>query len=219
MKTDIQIARECQLEPIGNIAAQLGITPEEIEPYGRYMAKVPVSLIDEEKVKKLGCSGALNYDQSNPELGIFFNVKDANRLGFYVDIKTTFGKAKTNKDGSVTYPVTVKLKNNIDSKTLSKGKWSAYLTSNHGGDMRSLIYFVAPSGGKITKFKNNSKLKFKSMKYQKLQFYYNYELFWIKPKKSVTFTFNVTTAPGVNVKPKVVTTPLLTEYRNAKAPK
>ena len=33
MKTDIQIARECQLKPIGDIAAQLGITSEEIEPY------------------------------------------------------------------------------------------------------------------------------------------------------------------------------------------
>ena len=52
MKTDIQIARECELLPIGEIATQLGIAPEEIEPYGRYMAKVPVSLIDEEKVKK-----------------------------------------------------------------------------------------------------------------------------------------------------------------------
>ena len=52
MKTDIQIARECELKPIGDIAAQLGIAPEKIEPYGRYMAKVPVSLIDEEKVKK-----------------------------------------------------------------------------------------------------------------------------------------------------------------------
>ena len=52
MKTDIQIARECQLEPIGNIASQLGIAPEEIEPYGRYMAKVPISLIDEKRVKK-----------------------------------------------------------------------------------------------------------------------------------------------------------------------
>ena len=52
MKTDIQIARECELKPIGDIAAQLGIAPEEIEPYGRYMAKVPVSLIDEEKVRK-----------------------------------------------------------------------------------------------------------------------------------------------------------------------
>ena len=47
MKTDIQIARECQLEPIGSIASQLGIAPEEIESYGRYMAKVPISLIDE----------------------------------------------------------------------------------------------------------------------------------------------------------------------------
>ena len=52
MKTDIQIARECQLKPIGDIAAQLGITSEEIEPYGRYMAKVPISLIDEKRVKK-----------------------------------------------------------------------------------------------------------------------------------------------------------------------
>ena len=52
MKTDIQIARECELRPIGEIASQLGIDPEKIEPYGRYMAKVPVSLIDEKRVKK-----------------------------------------------------------------------------------------------------------------------------------------------------------------------
>ena len=31
MKTDIQIARECQLAPIGEIASQLGIDPEKIE--------------------------------------------------------------------------------------------------------------------------------------------------------------------------------------------
>ncbi|WP_027448926.1 formate--tetrahydrofolate ligase [Xylanibacter brevis] len=52
MKTDIQIARECELKPIGEIAEKLGIDKENIEPYGRYMAKVPFSLIDEEKVKK-----------------------------------------------------------------------------------------------------------------------------------------------------------------------
>ena len=43
MKTDIQIARECQLDHINDIASRLGIAPEEIEPYGRYMAKVPVN--------------------------------------------------------------------------------------------------------------------------------------------------------------------------------
>ena len=52
MKTDIQIARECQLEHINEIASRLGITPEELEPYGRYMAKVPISQLDEEHIKK-----------------------------------------------------------------------------------------------------------------------------------------------------------------------
>ena len=52
MKTDIQIARESELRPISDIAEQLGISPEKVEPYGRFMAKVPVSLIDEERVKK-----------------------------------------------------------------------------------------------------------------------------------------------------------------------
>ena len=32
MKTDIQIARECELKPIGDIATQLGLAPEKIEP-------------------------------------------------------------------------------------------------------------------------------------------------------------------------------------------
>lgn len=52
MKTDIQIARESELRPISDIAEQLGIAPEKVEPYGRFMAKVPLSLIDEERVKK-----------------------------------------------------------------------------------------------------------------------------------------------------------------------
>ena len=52
MKTDIQIARECQLEHINEIASRLGIAPEELEPYGRYMAKVPISQLDEEHIKK-----------------------------------------------------------------------------------------------------------------------------------------------------------------------
>ena len=52
MKTDIQIARECQLEHINESASRLGIAPEELEPYGRYMAKVPISQLDEEHIKK-----------------------------------------------------------------------------------------------------------------------------------------------------------------------
>ena len=40
MKSDIEIARESVLRPIGEIAAKIGLTEEEIELYGKYKAKV-----------------------------------------------------------------------------------------------------------------------------------------------------------------------------------
>ncbi|PXV62462.1 formate--tetrahydrofolate ligase [Dysgonomonas alginatilytica] len=52
MKTDIEIARSIKLEPISKIAQQINIADEHIHNYGKYMAKVPVSLIDNEKVNQ-----------------------------------------------------------------------------------------------------------------------------------------------------------------------
>ena len=40
MLTDIEIAQQCKMKPITEIAAQLGIDPEELEPYGHYKAKL-----------------------------------------------------------------------------------------------------------------------------------------------------------------------------------
>ena len=52
MKTDIEIARECKLAPIEDIARQINVPVDELELYGKYIAKVPNHLIDEEKVKQ-----------------------------------------------------------------------------------------------------------------------------------------------------------------------
>ena len=52
MKTDIEIARETPLKKIEDIANNVGIPSDEINNYGKYIAKLPLSLIDEEKVKK-----------------------------------------------------------------------------------------------------------------------------------------------------------------------
>ena len=41
---DLEIAQGAQPLPIGQIAAQAGILPEELEPYGRYKAKVRLSV-------------------------------------------------------------------------------------------------------------------------------------------------------------------------------
>ncbi len=52
MKSDIEIARETSLRKIKEIATELGIPREEVQNYGRYIAKIPLHLIDEEKIKR-----------------------------------------------------------------------------------------------------------------------------------------------------------------------
>ena len=52
MKSDIEIARSIELKKIKQVAESVGIPREEVENYGRYIAKIPVHLIDEERVKK-----------------------------------------------------------------------------------------------------------------------------------------------------------------------
>ena len=48
--TDIDIAQQVELTPITEIAKKLGLDPEEIEMYGKYKAKLPLSKIDRNKV-------------------------------------------------------------------------------------------------------------------------------------------------------------------------
>ena len=52
MKTDIEIAREAKLNKIAEIADGLGIHDDNVIPYGKYIAKVLYSVIDDAKVKK-----------------------------------------------------------------------------------------------------------------------------------------------------------------------
>jgi len=52
MKSDIAIAREVKLRKIKEVAMGLQIPRNEVQNYGKYMAKIPLHLINEEKVKE-----------------------------------------------------------------------------------------------------------------------------------------------------------------------
>ncbi|MBS7385457.1 MAG: formate--tetrahydrofolate ligase, partial [Bacteroidales bacterium] len=52
MKSDIQIARETNLAEIEQIAQSVEINPKELERYGKYIAKVPLKLIDNQRAEK-----------------------------------------------------------------------------------------------------------------------------------------------------------------------
>ncbi len=48
MKTDIEIAQAATLQPITEIADKIGLGPDDIVPYGRYKAKIPLELARED---------------------------------------------------------------------------------------------------------------------------------------------------------------------------
>jgi formate--tetrahydrofolate ligase len=50
--SDIQIAQQKELVHIKNIASKLGVEEDDLEMYGKYKAKLPLHLIDEEKIKE-----------------------------------------------------------------------------------------------------------------------------------------------------------------------
>src|SRR6187431_1700128 len=54
MATDIEIARQAKMKPIGEIAARLGIPDEALEPYGRTKAKIAMDWINQQQDKPDG---------------------------------------------------------------------------------------------------------------------------------------------------------------------
>jgi formate--tetrahydrofolate ligase len=51
-KTDIEIANSVTLKPIPAIAERLGVSADDLEPYGKFAAKLPLDLIDRDRAKQ-----------------------------------------------------------------------------------------------------------------------------------------------------------------------
>ncbi len=115
MKPDIEIANEVELRHIKEIAEKLNINPEDLELYGKYKAKLPLSIIDEEKIKQnhlilvtamsptpagegkttvsIGLTDGLNKINKNtvvvlrePSLGPVFGIKGGATGGGYAQV-------------------------------------------------------------------------------------------------------------------------------------
>ena len=54
MLSDIEIAYEANPKPIKEIAAKIGLTEDDISPYGKYIAKVPIENLEKLKDRKDG---------------------------------------------------------------------------------------------------------------------------------------------------------------------
>lgn len=52
MKSDIEIAQSAAMRPIVEVAARLGLKEDDLELFGRYKAKIPLSFIDDAKAAR-----------------------------------------------------------------------------------------------------------------------------------------------------------------------
>ena len=113
--TDLEIAKKTTLQHINTIAEKFGVDVEEIEMFGKYKAKLPLHIIDEEKAKKsnlilvsaisptpagegkttmsIGLSEALNQLNKKttvvlrePSLGPVFGIKGGATGGGYAQV-------------------------------------------------------------------------------------------------------------------------------------
>ncbi|MEO5567378.1 MAG: formate--tetrahydrofolate ligase [Gemmatimonadaceae bacterium] len=46
MPSDIEIAQHAKMRPIGDVAAEIGLGPDDLDLYGKYKAKIPIEIAD-----------------------------------------------------------------------------------------------------------------------------------------------------------------------------
>lgn len=165
---------------------------------------------EQQYVRDVGCSGGLNDNPENPEIGVYISGSDPCKLGWYVNVNTQIGEAQVNEDGTRTYDVTVSVENTIDNNTIKTA--GTYILGSYEGAWRGYIHLFAPAGGTISDVKADSNGGFRKSKYENLEVAYNLNVM-IYPQKSMNITYKVTTAEGVTTVPKVSMTPTLQEYR------
>ena len=159
-------------------------------------------------IRKLGWDASLNDDPRNPWAGVYFNCTIASKMGWYLAVDTQLGSGTPNEDGSYTYPMTVTFTNTITAEEVRSAQ--AYITSGAGGTYTGSAYFFAPAGGTVSDFQAPGS-------YVQKDTYHDLELgfissFSIAPGKSLTVTYNLTTAPGVDTVPVISRTPTMQEY-------
>lgn len=165
---------------------------------------------EQQYVRDVGCSGGLNDNPENPEIGVYISGSDPCKLGWYVNVNTQIGEAQVNEDGTRTYDVTVTVENTIDNNTIKTA--GTYILGSYEGAWRGYIHLFAPAGGTISEVKADSNGGFRKSKYENLEVAYNLNVM-IYPQKSMNITYKVTTAEGVTTVPGVSMTPTLQGYR------
>jgi hypothetical protein len=160
-------------------------------------------------LRRFGWNGGLNTDPQTPQAGIYFNCIIASKMGWFLVMDSQLGERTVNDDGSSTYPVTVTLTNSISEEEIQAG--GSYILGGNGGVIVGSVYFFAPAGGTVSDFTMSNDGKVIERMYHDLELGFVSRLS-LYPQKTVTVTYNVTTAPGVEGPLTFSQTPTVQDY-------
>ena len=153
---------------------------------------------------ELGWNGGLNTDPQKPQAGVYYNCTVASKLGWFLLLDTQLGDRYPNEDGSYSYPVTVTFSNTMTQEELAVAR--PYILGVSRGTIQGAAYFFAPAGGSVKDFKADKKISIQNETYEDHQLGF-IRLFQIKPGETVTVTYTVTTAPGIDTPLAISQTP------------
>ena len=159
---------------------------------------------EEDFIFRMGWDGGLNTDPQQPEAGVYFNCVLPSKMGWYTMINTEIGGRTLNEDGSYSYPMTVTIENTATKEELKTA--STYISGGGSGSIYGVAFFFAPAGGTVSDFQTSNHQTIQARTYNGHTLGYMPQ-FALGAESSVTITYTVTTAPGVDTPLAISQTP------------
>ena len=162
---------------------------------------------EENAVVQMGFGGTLNADPTKPQTGVFVNNYSYSKLDWYLNLDAVKGEGVKNADGTVSYPMTVTLTNEMSAADAAA--LPAYIAAHNGTAdaptqemLRTLLY--APAGGTITDVVTSSG-GMKEATHNGLQVFY--QDVRLMPDESFQVTYTVTVSAEADEELDVRVTP------------
>jgi hypothetical protein len=198
-----------------------GFSPANLDQYTAFLDKAidDGTLLgwmknpEEEKIMiSSGISGKLkDIPESKWTTGFYWNFDPANKMGWFMNLKTSIGQVQQNDDGSVTYQVNGSIQNIFDKKK-DMSEASEYILGGYQGNLQGQLHLIAPEGATIKSVKTSNGVTLKKSSYMGLEDYYGIHV-KIAPKQTMEISYTVTIPAGVNHKLSIKETPSVTSYR------
>lgn len=134
-----------------DLSSLITIVTDDVKA-GRFMAWM-ANADEQAAITKLGLDNGVSEDETAPELGVYVNDNTWAKKSWYLSIATQIGESALNTDGTRSYQVTTRLKNNLtnDEAATAPGYVTGYNPARRSAaDLITEVYLYAPAGGSIS---------------------------------------------------------------------